>query len=115
MQDMENRKNNKTSTLTCRRCGKCCLSALVPAAEEDMERWRREQKREILRAVELSRAVWAGDVVISSETGEILSTCPFLKYEGKCYACTIYDDRPKTCRQFKPGSSELCSQFERPD
>jgi Fe-S-cluster containining protein len=88
------------------------MSAYVPATEEDMERWRREDKKEILRAMEHSKALWAGDVVVSSEDGRILFSCPFLRYEEKYYCCTIYEDRPKTCRAFKPGSSELCSQFK---
>jgi Fe-S-cluster containining protein len=115
MYSMEKRENNETSTVTCQRCGKCCMSAYVPATEEDMEKWRREEKKEILRAMEHSKALWAGDVVVSSEDGRILFSCPFLRYEGKYYSCTIYEDRPKTCRAFKPGSSELCSQFKVPN
>ncbi len=88
------------------------MSAFVPARGEDMERWRREDKKEILRAIERSKAMWAGDVVVSSEDGRILFNCPFLKYEGEYATCTIYEDRPKTCRNFEPGSSELCSQFK---
>jgi Fe-S-cluster containining protein len=91
------------------------MSAYVPATEEDMQRWRCEEKKEILRAMEHSKALWAGDVIVSSEDGRILFSCPFLRYEGKYYSCTIYEDRPKTCRAFKPGSSELCSQFKVPN
>jgi Fe-S-cluster containining protein len=115
MYSMEKRENNETSTVTCQRCGKCCISAYVPATEEDMQRWRCEEKKEILRAMEHSKALWAGDVIVSSEDGRILFSCPFLRYEGKYYSCTIYEDRPKTCRAFKPGSSELCSQFKVPN
>jgi len=88
------------------------MSAFVPATGEDMDRWRREDKKEILRAMEHSKTLWAGDVVVSSEDGRILFNCPFLKSEGEYYSCTIYEDRPKTCRNFKPGFSELCSQFK---
>jgi Fe-S-cluster containining protein len=109
---MEKPEDNETSTVTCKRCGKCCMSAYVPATHEDMERWRREDKKEILRAMEHSKALWAGDVVVSSEDGRILFNCPFLRLEENYYSCTIYEDRPKTCRKFKPGASELCSQFK---
>jgi Fe-S-cluster containining protein len=109
---MEKRQDNETFTVTCKRCGKCCLSAYAPASEEDMERWRREEKKEILRVMGHSKAAWAGDIVVSSENGKILFNCPFLRYEGEYFSCTIYEDRPMTCRKFKPGSSELCSQFK---
>jgi len=109
---MEKPEDNETSTVTCKRCGKCCMSAFAPASEEDMERWRREEKNEIIPVMEHSKAAWAGDIVVSSENGKILLNCPFLRYEGEYYSCTIYEDRPKTCRKFKPGSSELCSQFK---
>jgi Fe-S-cluster containining protein len=80
-----------------------------------MERWKREDKKEILHAMEHSKALWSGDVVVSSEDGSILFSCPFLRHEGKYYSCTIYEDRPRTCRNFTPGSSELCSQFKAPN
>jgi Fe-S-cluster containining protein len=88
------------------------MSAYAPATHEDMERWRREEKKEILRVMEHSKAAWAGDIVVSSEDGRILFNCPFLKSAGEYYSCTIYEDRPKICRNFEPGSSELCSQFK---
>ncbi len=108
---MEKRENNEISTVTCKRCGKCCMSAYVPATHEGMERWKREDKKEILRAMEHSKALWAGDIVVSSEEGGILFNCPFLRFEENDCSCAIYDDRPKICRRFKPGSSELCPQF----
>jgi Fe-S-cluster containining protein len=90
------------------------MSAYAPATQEDLERWRREDKKEILSVMEHSKAAWAGDIVVSSVDGKILFNCPFLRYEGKFSTCTIYEDRPKTCRNFKPGSCELCSQFKLP-
>jgi Fe-S-cluster containining protein len=115
MQEMEKRENNETSTMTCKRCGKCCMSAYAPATQEDMERWRREEKKEIIRVMEHSKAAWAGDIVVSSEDGRILFNCPFLRLQENYYSCAIYEDRPTTCRAFKPGCSELCSQFKAPN
>ena len=112
---MEKQKNNETTTVTCKRCGNCCLSAWVPATHEDMERWKREEKKEILRAIEHSKALWAGDIVVSSVEGSMLSNCQFLRWEVNYYSCTIYEDRPMICRKFQPGSSELCSQFNKLD
>lgn len=108
---MEELGYNGISAVICKRCGKCCMSAYVPATYEDMERWRREDRKEILHVLEHSKAVWAGDVVVSPEDGRRLFNCPFLRFEGKYSTCTIYKDRPTTCRNFRPGGSELCSQF----
>lgn len=109
---MEKLGKKGISAVTCKRCGKCCMSAYVPATHEDMEKWRREDKKGILRVLEHSKAVWAGDVVVSSGDGRRLFNCPFLSFEGKYTSCVIYEDRPKTCRNFRPGASELCSQFK---
>jgi Fe-S-cluster containining protein len=56
---MEQQDNNKTSTITCKRCGKCCLAVYIPVTGEDMERWKSEGKEEIVRAMEHSKATWA--------------------------------------------------------
>jgi Fe-S-cluster containining protein len=106
---------DKTTAIPCTQCGKCCLSVFIPVTDEDMERWKREGKEEIVRAMEHSKTVWAGDIIISSEDGKILFTCPLLRWEGRYYTCTIYEERPSVCREYKPGSSELCSQFKIPE
>lgn len=110
---MKQQDNDNTTTISCKRCGKCCLAVFIPVTDEDMERWRCEGKKEIVRAMEHSKATWAGDIIISSEDGKIMFTCPFLRWEGRHYTCTIYEDRPRVCREYIPGSSELCSQFKK--
>ena len=112
---MKKRENNETPIVTCKRCGKCCMSAWVPATHEDLERWKREEKKEILSAMKDSKILWAGDIVVTSLEGIKLSNCQFLRREGNYYSCGIYEDRPIICRKFQPGSSELCSQFNRSD
>jgi len=111
---MEQQENIGTSPVTCKRCGRCCLAVYIPVTDDDMERWKSEGKQEILRAMEHSKAVWAGDIIVSSQEGNILFTCPFLRWEEKYYSCTIYEDRPKICKGYIPGSSELCSQYRKP-
>lgn len=111
---METIDSHETTDVSCTRCGKCCLSVFIPVTDEDMERWKREGKEDLIHAMEHAKVVWAGDIIISSEDGRILFTCPFLKWEGTYYTCTIYEDRPRVCREYIPGSSELCSQFKKP-
>jgi len=99
--------------LACMRCGKCCYAVHVfTAGEDDMERWRKQGKTDIVRVMERYMPVWAGDIIVSSLDGKILTTCPFLRNDEKYYTCTIYEDRPNVCRNYLPGSSELCSQFK---
>jgi Fe-S-cluster containining protein len=39
--------------------------------------------------------------------------CPFLDLQDGLFACTIYETRPRVCRHFEPGSSEICPQFRK--
>jgi len=98
--------------LTCRRCGKCCLVDFIAyVTPEDIERWHLEDRKDILTVIEREHAVWMGDHLISSQDGHYLHGCPFLSWEGEHSSCEIYSTRPRVCRQYKPGSSEICSLF----
>jgi Fe-S-cluster containining protein len=79
---------------------------------EDIKRWQHEQRKDILQVIDREHAFWAGDHFISSEDGHYLHGCPLLIWAGDHCACSIYDTRPKVCRDFIPGSSELCPQFK---
>lgn len=98
--------------MACLRCGKCCLThmlAYVTAA--DLASWRRENRNDILKVVENGPVTWAGDRIVSRDEGSFQG-CPFLKWENRQYACTIYETRPNVCRDFCPGSSPLCPQWK---
>lgn len=100
------------SEIVCRRCGKCCLANLIAyVTDEDWARWRREGREDIFRIIAHEHAVWAGDHLISSDDGRFLHGCPFLEWGDGRYTCTIYETRPAVCRNFAPGSSEICTQF----
>jgi len=98
---------------TCQRCGKCCLADFIAyVAQKDQERWRDEGRQDILAMIEREHAVWMGDHLVSSQDGHYLRGCPFLAWEGDHSCCTIYATRPQICRNYQPGSSEICSQFQ---
>jgi Fe-S-cluster containining protein len=101
--------------VSCRQCGKCCFVDLTAYAEQcDYDRWRAENRQDILDAIERRHLIWAGDRMISTQTGDSPRECPFLYSEGNQWRCSIYETRPLVCREYQPGSSELCSQFRHP-
>ncbi len=99
--------------LTCLCCGKCCFVDLTAYAhKEDFERWRSEGRQDILEIIAHRHLLWAGDRMISVDTGDYPRECPFLYNEGKKYLCSIYETRPQVCREYQPGSSPLCPQWK---
>jgi Fe-S-cluster containining protein len=93
----------------CHCCGKCCLADFIAyVREEDILRWKREGRTDILSVIENEHAMWAGDHLISADNGRYLHGCPFLMWVKDHSACSIYETRPSVCRNFTPASSEIC-------
>lgn len=100
--------------ISCRCCGKCCFVDFTAyAQEEDIERWRAENRQDILEMIQHRHLVWAGDRMISQDTGDYPRECPFLFSSGDLWLCSIYETRPCVCREYYPGSSELCPQWKK--
>ncbi|OPY90987.1 MAG: Flagellin N-methylase [Syntrophaceae bacterium PtaU1.Bin231] len=98
------------SPIPCLRCGTCCMADMIADADaEDLARWKREGRDDILRACR--DALWVGDHVLSVTTGMSIHDCPFLDFRAGTFACTIYETRPRVCHDFEPGSSAICPQF----
>ena len=98
--------------MECNRCGICCLANMIPqACEEDLERWRLEGRDDILEKYRWT--AWAGDRLVALEDGHHLYACPYLMLEEDRAACAIYETRPTVCRDFEPGSSEICPLFRK--
>jgi Fe-S-cluster containining protein len=95
--------------LDCLACGACCRQAsdgriLVPA--EDLVRWRKHGRDDIVAQL------------VPGHFGELAFACTS---EGACVhlgtafspnACSIYEDRGTTCRDFEKGSWQ-CHEFRR--
>ena len=97
----------------CLRCGRCCVTDLFAfLTDEDTARWEQEGREDILHILKNESAVWAGDRLVSRKNGHPLQGCPFLALDGSLATCTIYSTRPKVCRDYLPGSSELCPHFK---
>jgi Fe-S-cluster containining protein len=94
----------------CTNCGKCCTSASymgsLIATGEDVKRWMREGRDDILEWVAVMGCMddpWA-DLWINANTGVEVGRCPFVrKVRGtNRYLCRIYDTRPQVCRDYIP-------------
>ncbi|HBJ74846.1 MAG: YkgJ family cysteine cluster protein [Smithellaceae bacterium] len=104
----------KRKKIECRRCGRCCLADFTAyVTDEDIARWKAEQRDDILEILEREHGAWEGDHLVSSETGRALHGCPFFMFDGENFCCAIHETRPATCRHYEPGSSEICPQFRK--
>jgi Fe-S-cluster containining protein len=95
--------------LDCRSCGVCCRQAsdgriLVPAA--DIVRWRRRGRDD------LADALVPGHFSELGFPNKPDGSCIHLGAPGHSNDCSIYPDRPSTCREFEPGSWQ-CLEFRR--
>jgi hypothetical protein len=90
-------------TLDCLTCGACCREAYHSVQVGLRDPMRRKQPDlvvdrgtflEVKRAGDRCAAL-AGGERVASPTGPTIAR----------YACTIYDDRPRTCREFTLGSA----------
>lgn len=95
--------------LDCLTCGACCRSGhdgriLVPA--EDLARWRRNGRGEIAEQVQPGHF---GEVAFATRSD---GSCVHLGTETDANACSIYDVRGTTCREFEKGS-EQCLEYRR--
>lgn len=101
-------------TQECARCGKCCLADMIAyVTSDDLNRWIREDRKDILHIIENEQAVWLGDHFVSSSTGRPIYGCPFLEIPDGVFSCSIHETRPGVCRKYEPGSSEICPLWKK--
>jgi Fe-S-cluster containining protein len=79
---------------------------------EDIQRWEKEGRNDILARIRDNGVMWAGDRIIN-KSGRKLTTCIYLNWDGSSLLCEIYETRPLVCRNYIPGSSYLCTQYQR--
>ena len=92
----------------CTQCGKCCTNpdymGSLMATGEDVKRWVREARGDILQWVAQlgPDSNPYGDLWISPRTDLEATRCPFVRKLGNKYHCRIYDTRPQVCRDYVP-------------
>jgi len=114
---MPNQEENKREEKKCLRCGHCCQPYFsLYVTEEDEARWREEGRQDILERLywERKHIIWKDDQPINLATGEEERRCYWLKKNPDgTTTCLIHSTKPKICRDYYPGSSELCIQYRR--
>lgn len=99
----------KPGELDCLACGVCCRTGhdgriLVP--DEDLVRWRAGGHDEVADAVQPGHF---GMVAFATRQD---GACVHLGTDASPHACSIYDIRGTTCREFEKGSPQ-CHAFRR--
>jgi Fe-S-cluster containining protein len=98
----------------CLRCGRCCLADFTAyVTEDDIRRWKAENREDILNILENEQGLWQGDHLVNAHRGTPLRGCPFFFFDSERFGCAIHETRPAICRNYEPGSSELCPQYEK--
>jgi len=88
----------------CKQCGRCCINLsdayCNSVLDEDVERWKLEDRYDILKFVDQSS--FFNDIWINQETGEELGRCPWLKRlpNNDKYICRIHHTKPTHCRNY---------------
>lgn len=89
----------------CQQCGQCCTkySGGLTAKAQDIVRWRREGREDILsrvRVFESGGLIMGGNIWLNPKTGRKMKACPFLgKRKGK-FSCLIQSTKPGMCRKY---------------
>jgi Fe-S-cluster containining protein len=93
----------------CTRCGHCCLKlhdAYCTSIDmEDVQRWRKEKRWDILEWVHIMNVGGEelfADIWFSPTTGEEATRCPWLRKlpNKNIYKCRIHETKPSHCRNF---------------
>ena len=82
----------------CTQCGKCC-SNILPMTEDEISVIRRFVKKHYIKEHKH---------ILPLAEPTIDMTCPFLDDSKSCEKCTIYEVRPRICRDF------ICCPSKRP-
>ena len=102
----------------CTQCGRCCLNQnymnTLQASGDDVKRWRRQGRIDILLHAEVIGPAHNpfADLWFKMDGSEV-KRCPFVRKvrDQDRYLCTIYETRPEVCRGY-PYSAEQRDECE---
>lgn len=96
----------------CTQCGRCCTNpsfmGTMQASPEDVKRWKREKRSDILAWAYIlgptahKRGFGFADLWINPKTDIEAERCPFVRKmpNRDVYKCMIYETRPQACRDY---------------
>jgi Fe-S-cluster containining protein len=99
------------ASLDCQTCGACCREAYGAVEVGKRDPIRKKRPDFVVARGEFLEVRRAGDRCAALCGGETITTGPTPTTAR--YHCTIYDDRPKTCRDFTLGSEHCLTARQR--
>jgi len=84
----------------CQRCGWCCKNKAINILYSDIKRWEKEDRKDILKEVsfvEVKNPKISGFYFVKTSIPNH-DKCPFLTFKNDLAICSIYETRPKSCR-----------------
>jgi len=87
----------------CQTCRKCCIGTEIRLTPEDIERWKKEDRLDILLCI--NPLIGESRQLIKKENS---NECFFLTRDGKC---SIQETKPYICKKF-PVSRKQAELFE---
>ncbi|MEN6617273.1 MAG: YkgJ family cysteine cluster protein [Syntrophorhabdus sp.] len=110
-------KSDSDQEVVCRRCGNCChVDVAAYVSLEDIERWERQGRHDIIAHIRANNITWSRDRVINkfgSDINTCRMSCVYLQWYDSSASCAIYETRTSVCRSYVPGATRLCPQFGR--
>ncbi|HPP06678.1 MAG TPA: YkgJ family cysteine cluster protein [Syntrophorhabdaceae bacterium] len=110
-----NSNSNKNHSSECIRCGNCChIDVAAYVTLDDIKRWEKEGRFDILEHIRACDVTWTDDSVINrfgKNINNCRMTCIYLKWDGLKASCEIYGTRTRVCRSYIPGSTRLCPLY----
>ena len=87
----------------CKSCRECCIGTEIRVNDEDMDRWKKESRLDILLSI---NPLFGGSrhLIRKKNTEE----CIFLSVDG---ACKIQDSKPNICNKF-PTNRKHAKEFK---
>ena len=99
----------KPEPLDCQSCAACCRDASdgrVLVSKDDLVRWRRQRRTDILRGLVPGHFGERGFAAKAD------GRCRHLGLAERPNDCAIYETRGDSCRRIEPGSSQ-CREYRR--
>ena len=107
--EKQKEKTTRIHEWKCVQCGKCCFmyGCMIPATDEDLARWERQGRRDILEKIRVITDPKTGKTIAAECWFDPYSKkeyiyCPWIKSNGKegrdrKVKCQIHDTKPQYC------------------